>query len=126
MTQDMRDTNPTKKPDFRFRLNGLIMPELRIERARVNGKPVGKLQIAMLDSEIGWIVVDDNASLPDKDLPQFVMEYRNETEWAKIDAVLRRTDPRKGWHRVSPRKLMKVLNEAGVIEVDLRELEGNS
>jgi hypothetical protein len=119
----MRDTNSTNKPSFRFRLNGLITPELRIERARVDGEPVGKLQIAVLDSEIGWIVIDDNASLPDKDLPQFIVEYRNETEWAKIDPVLRRTDPRNGWRRVSPRKLMKILHEAGIIEIDVRELD---
>jgi hypothetical protein len=122
---DMHDVN-RKKPEFRFRLNGVIIPELRIERAQVNGEPVRKLQIAAFDSNIGWIVVDDNAHLPDKHLSRFVLEYRNETEWAKIDPVVRRSDSRKGWHRVSPRKLMKVLHEAGLIHVDLCELEGNN
>src|SRR3954466_13995013 len=120
----MHDMHKSKTPDFRFRLNGIIIPELRIERARVDGEPFGKLQIAALDSEIGWIVVDDNANLPDKHLAQFISENRNETEWAKIDPVFQRADPRKGWRRVSPRKLMKILNESGIIEVDIRELEG--
>ena len=37
------------KPEFLFRLNGIVVPEIRIQRAMVNGEPVGDLQIAVLD-----------------------------------------------------------------------------
>ncbi len=116
----------SNKPEFRFKLNNIVIPAIRIQRALVNGEPVGKLQIAVCDEWIGWFTIDDNSHLPHKHYSQFILEYRNETEWAKIDPVVRRSDPRKGWHRASPRKLMKVLHEAGVIHVNLCELEGNN
>lgn len=106
-----------KKPDFRFRLNGVYISEIRIERALVNGESVGQLQIAARDAEIGWIVVDDNSHLHSPHLPRFELEFRNETDWQRVDPVVRRSDPSKGWHRVSPRKLMMVLQDAGLIDV---------
>ncbi len=112
----------SKKPEFRFKLNGIVIPEIRIQRAVVNGHPVGKLEIAVRDSTVGWFPVDDNADLADKHLPQFVLEYRCETEWNSVDPILRRSDPKHGWHRVSPRKLMTVLQKAGLIDVP--ELRG--
>lgn len=92
----MHRSNPTNKPEFRFKLNGIVIPEIRVERAVVNGEPTGKLQIAALDSQIGWIVVDDNSHLADRHLPQFVLEYRNETDWSQVDPILKRSDPTKG------------------------------
>ncbi len=118
----MHAMHESNKPEFRFKLNGFYIPEIRIERALVHGEPVGKLQIAARDEWVGWIVVDDNSTLSDRHLAQFILEYRNETDWATIDPVLRRNDPLKGWRRVSPFKLMKVLHNAGLIDIpELRE-----
>jgi hypothetical protein len=109
-------------PDFRFRLNNVVIPEIRIQRAPVNGEPVGEVQIAVRDEWIGWFAIDDNSHLPQRHYTQFVLEYRNDTEWSKVDPILRRSDPTHGWRRVSPRKLMKVLQNAGVIDVpELRD-----
>lgn len=105
------------KPAFRFKLNGIVIPEIRIERAMVDGERNGPLQIAVCDEWIGWFTIDYNSHLPHRHYSQFILEYRNETEWSKTDPALRRLDARHGWHRVSPSKLMKLLHNAGVIDV---------
>lgn len=106
------------KDEFRFRLNGIYLPEIRIERAMIAGQPVGSLQIAVRDEDIGWLTIDGNENLWDKDLPRFILEYRNETEWSRTDPLQRRMDKQKGWRTVSPRKLLNVLQAAGHINVD--------
>jgi hypothetical protein len=107
------------KDEFRFRLNGIIIPEIRIQRAMIAGQPVGDLQIAVRDEEIlGWFTIDGNENLWDKDLPRFILEYRNETDWQQKGLVEKRADRQKGWRTVSPRNLLKVLQAAGYINVD--------
>jgi hypothetical protein len=105
------------KPEFRFRLNGVIIPEIRIQRALVNGEPVGSLQIAVKDDTIGWFALDDSSHLPDKDLPRFILEFRNETDWQQTDTLHRRISKDKGWKTVTPQELIEVLTVAGVIDV---------
>jgi hypothetical protein len=104
-------------PEFRFRVNGIVVPEIRVQRAMVNGKPVGDLQIAVLDETIGLFALDDNSHLADKDLPRFVLEYRNETDWRQTDTLHRRISKDKGWITVTPQELIEVLAVAGVIDV---------
>ena len=106
------------KPEFRFRLNGVVVPEIRVQRAMVNGKPVGNLQIAVLDETIGLFALDDNSHLPDKDLPRFILEFRNETDWRQSDTLHRRISKDKGWKTVTPRKLLNILQAAGYIDVE--------
>jgi len=106
------------KPEFRFRLNGVVIPEIRIQRAMIAGQPVGDLEIAVQDDEIGQFTIDGNENLWDKDLPRFILEYRNETDWQQKELVEKRADRQKGWRAVSPRKLLKVLQAAGHINVD--------
>jgi len=106
------------KPEFRFRLNGVVIPEIRIQCAMIAGQPVGDLQIAVRDEEIGWFVIDDNSDLWDKDLPRFVLEYRNETDWQQTDILHRRISKDKGWKTVTPRKLLNILQAAGYIDVE--------
>jgi hypothetical protein len=48
--------------EFRFRLNGDIMPELFAQRALVNGEPVGELEIAVEIDYLGRFTLDDNTS----------------------------------------------------------------
>ena len=84
----------------------------------IAGQPVGELQIAARDETIGQFTIDGNENLWDKDLPHFVLEYRNETSWALIPVLERRMSKDKGWCTVSPRNLLKVLQAAGYINVD--------
>ena len=104
--------------EFRFRLNGDIMPELFIQRALVDGEPIGEWEIAVdiryLD---GRITLDDNSHVWDPALPQFVLEYRDETSWDLIPLELRRTMKDKGWNRVTPVELVEILRSAGAIRV---------
>ncbi len=110
------------KREFRFRLNGIIIPQIRVQRAQLNEEPVGGLQIAVEDSWIGWFSIDDNSRLPDPHLSRFVLEYRDETAWNQTDPLLRRLDRSQGWQTVSSRRLMQILQRAGIINVDeLRE-----
>lgn len=106
------------RPELRFRLNGVIIPEIAVRRASVQGHPVGPLEIAVHDPWIGWFGLDDNGGLADRNLPRFILEYRDETAWSEIDPLLRRMDPLKGWRATSPRRLLVLLRETGYIQVD--------
>ncbi len=112
----MHAMHESKKPEFRFLLNGVVIPEIRISRKCVNGEATGSLQIEVRDEVIGWMTLDDNSHLCDKDLPRFEMSYRNETEWAKLSVCERHADPDHGWRKTSDRKLLKILETAGYIE----------
>jgi hypothetical protein len=105
------------KPEFRFRLNGTYLPEIHIRRI-CNAEGGADLEIAARDEAIGWFAIDDNGDLPDKDLPRFTLEYRNETEWNKVDPVVRRMSKEKGWRTVTPDELIRVLISAGVVECE--------
>ena len=101
--------------EFRFRLNGDIMPEIYIQRALVDGEPVGEWEIAVdIDYLDGRFTLDDNSNI-DPALPQFILEYRDETAWDLIPLELRRTMQDKGWNRVTPQELVGILQSAGAI-----------
>jgi hypothetical protein len=104
------------KPEFRFRLNGDIIPEIFIQPALVSGEPTGEYQIAVDVDGLGRFTIDDNSNLWDKDLPKFKLEYRNETEWQQVDPILRRISKDKGWKTVTPDELLAVLEAAGHIK----------
>jgi len=102
--------------EFRFRLNGDIMPEIYIQRALVDGEPVGEWEIAVdIDYLDGRFTLDDNSNLWDPALPQFVLEYRDETAWALLPLEICRTMRDKGWNRVTPLELVGILRSAGAI-----------
>lgn len=106
------------KHEFRFRLNGDIMPEIFVQRALVHGEPEGEWQIAVdIDYLGGRFTLDDNSNLWDPALPQFVLEYRDETSWALIPLEIRRTMRDKGWNRVTPLELVGILQSEGLISV---------
>jgi hypothetical protein len=102
-------------PEFRFRLNGQIMPELFVQRALVHGEPIGEWEIAVDIDEIGRISIDDNSNLWDPALPHFVLEFRDETSWALLPQAERWASKDKGWNRVTPQELVAILESAGVI-----------
>jgi len=104
--------------EFRFRLNGDIMPEIFVQRALVDGEPVGEFEISVDIRYLeGRFTLDDNSNLWDPALPQFVLEYRDETSWVLIPLELRRTMKDKGWNRVTPVELVEILRAAGAIRV---------
>jgi hypothetical protein len=103
--------------EFRFRLNGDIMPEIYIQRALVEGEPVGEWEIAVdIDYLDGRFSLDDNSNLWDPALPQFILEYRDETAWDLIPLEVSRTMKDRGWNRVTPLELVTILRAAGAIQ----------
>lgn len=100
-----------QETEFRFRLNGEIIPELFIQHVMVDGESVGEWQIAVDIDGLGRFTIDDNSNLWDPALPQFVLEYRNETEWQQVDPILRRISKDKGWKTVTPDELLGILQE---------------
>jgi hypothetical protein len=105
-----------QETEFRFRLNGEIIPELFIQHAMIDGEPTGEYQIAVEIDGLGRFTIDDNSHLWDDSLPKFVLEYRNETSWALIPPVDRRSMKDKGWNRVTPQELVAILDSAGAIK----------
>jgi len=107
---------PSMQTEFRFRLNGDIMPEIYIQRAMVDGEPVGQWEITVdIDYLDGRFTLDDSSHLWDPALPQFVLEYRDETAWALLPIEVCRTMQDKGWNRVTPQELVEILQAAGAI-----------
>jgi hypothetical protein len=102
-------------PEFRFRLNGHILPELFIPRALFHGEPIGEWEIAVEIDGLGRFSIDDNSNLWHQALTQFVMEYRDETSWALLPQAERWASKDKGWNRVTPQELVEILESAGVI-----------
>ncbi len=88
------------KPEFRVRLNGVIIPEVRVQCA-----PEGGLEIAVRDAVIGWFVVTHDC----------ILEYRDETSWALLPIGVRQSSTDKGWNRTTPHELIEVLRFVGVI-----------
>ena len=63
MTSDIQNLIPSRQPEFRFRLNRGIVPELFVQRALVNSEPIGEWQIVVDIDRIGKITLDDNSNL---------------------------------------------------------------
>jgi len=97
---------------YQFRVNGLVMPYLRIQYEMIDGAPVGRRQIAVEDDQIGWVVLDDNEDLADPALPKFVVEVRD----FAVPGIERRFLPNQGWKQISStRELLGLLEAAGII-----------
>ena len=54
-------------PEFRFRLNGEIVPEIFIQRALVNSEPTGEWQVAVGIDAIGRFTIDAFAAAYETD-----------------------------------------------------------
>lgn len=104
--------------EFRFRLNGQIMPELFVQRALVHGEPIGEWEIAVEIDGLGRFTLDDNSDLWDPALPQFVLEFRDETSWALLPIPDRQASVDKGWHRTTPNELVEILESEGLISTE--------
>lgn len=78
------------------------MPELNVRRG-----PEGGNELAVRDKELGWFVVDDR--------PDLILEYRDETSWALLSTEMCQASVDKGWNRTTPRELIRILWNAGVL-----------
>jgi hypothetical protein len=96
---------------YQFRVNGLVMPFIRIQYERIAGAQVGRRQIAVEDDQIGWVVIDDNEGLPDPALPKFFLEVRD----FPVPGVERRFLPNQGWRQISTLEMLGLLEDAGII-----------
>lgn len=94
------------------------MPEIFIQRALVDGEPVGDWQIAVDIDCIGRFSIDDNSNLWDPALPQFMLEFRDETSWALLPQAERHGSKDKGWSRVTHHELIEILESSGAISLN--------
>jgi hypothetical protein len=94
------------KRQYQFRVNGLVMPYLRI----IDGPPAGRRRIAVEDAKIGWVVIDDNEDLADSALSKFILEVRD-----FVAPSERRLLPNKGWRKVGTQEVLGLLEAAGII-----------
>ena len=97
------------KRQYHFRVNGLVMPYLRIQY-EVEGAHAGRRRIAVEDAKIGWVVIDDNEDLADPALSKFVLEVRDFAAPSKLRLL-----PNKGWRKVSTQEVLNLLEAAGII-----------
>jgi hypothetical protein len=118
MLPNIQTLDHFEQPEFRFRLNGEILPEIFIQRALVDGEPVGEWQIVVDIDGLGKITLDDNSNLWDPELPQFILELRDETLWALLPQAERWASVDKGWNRVTPQQLVTILESVGAIKTE--------
>jgi hypothetical protein len=97
------------KRQYHFRVNGLVMPYLRIQY-EIEGAHAGRRQIAVEDAKIGWVVIDDNEDLADSALSKFVLEARDFATPSENNLL-----PNKGWRKVSTREVLNLLEAAGIV-----------
>src|SRR5438045_7365803 len=101
------------RPEFRFRLNGVVMQQICVQQELADEQMTGRLQLCVHDEDLGWFAIDDNEELTDESLPKFRLEYRNETEWGKVHPDLKRRLQTKGWKRASTIEAIAMLQSAG-------------
>jgi hypothetical protein len=102
-----------KLPDFRIRLNGVSIPEIRVQRE--GGVEGGQIQLAVMDADLGWFVVDNNEGIQ-SGLPQSKLEYRDETSWALVPDKIKQASKDKGWNQATPQELIDILWMVGVLK----------
>jgi hypothetical protein len=97
------------KRQYQFRVNGLVMPYLRIQ-SEIDGAPAGRRRIAVEDAKIGWVVIDDNEDLADSAFSKFILEARDFAAPSELRLL-----PNKGWRKVSTQEVLNLLEAAGII-----------
>lgn len=66
---------------------------------------------------LGKITLDDNSNLWDPALPQFVLEFRDETSWSLLPQTGRHASVDKGWCLTTPQELVEILGSVGAISI---------
>ena len=98
-------------PQFKIRVNGVYMP-----RVKVRSTEDDRLELVVMDNELGWFVVDNNDDLADPALSKSVLEYRDEDLWALVSTEMKQASEDKGWQRVIPQELIEIFQVMGVIQ----------
>ena len=96
---------------YQIRVNGRIVTHLHVRNKLVDGMPCGEQEVAIQDSMVGWIPLDDNNSVL-SGVPEFVIEMRDST----IPPAERRYLPNKGWERVRVSEVLARLEATGVLK----------
>ena len=96
---------------FQFRLNGLIIPLLKVHPVVRDGI-VDHWELVACHDTLGEFAIDDNEGLADPALTRFVLEVRDVT----IPPIERRDLPNKGWKRMTTRECLALLESTGVID----------
>lgn len=102
-------------PNFRVRLNGIIISEIELRTEMAHGKPSGHSRLAVCDPQLGWFTLDDDEDVLQAGVARCILEYRNEAAWAEADPVQRRMSRDKGWRRITPRALIALLRKSGCL-----------
>jgi hypothetical protein len=95
---------------FQFRLNGLMIPHLKVRPVEFDGATDHWELVAC--HNLGEFAIDDSQGLVDPALTRFVLEVRDVT----IPPIERRYLPNKGWRHVSTRECLALLESAGFID----------
>lgn len=96
---------------YQFRLNGLIITEIKVRPVEIDGA-IDHWELVACHDSFGEFAIDDNQGLVDPALTPFVLELRD----ASVPPFERRSLPKKGWKRMTTRECMAVLESAGVID----------
>jgi hypothetical protein len=97
--------------NFQFRLNGIIITEIKVRPVAIVGITDHWELVACHDTLVEF-AIDDNEGLADPALTRFVLEVRD----ASIPPIERRFLPNKGWRRMSTKECLTLLESAGVID----------
>ena len=97
---------------WQFRLNGIIIPLLKV-RPVFSAGTADRWELVACHDALGEFAIDDNETLADPALTPFILEVRDVT----IPPIERRYLPNKGWKRVTTTKCLNLLESAGVIDM---------
>ena len=92
--------------NYRWRVNGVVIPQIRVRREIVNGEPKGRRQIVVNDPDLGWFAIDGNENLWDPSLSRFVFEIKD----------LSVPFFQRSWKQVTISELIQILEATGVIK----------
>jgi hypothetical protein len=95
---------------FQFRLNGIIITEIKVRPVVIDGT-TDRWELVACHETLGEFAIDDNEGL-DPALTRFVFEMRD----ANVPPVERRNLPNKGWSLVTTGECIALLVSAGVID----------
>ena len=101
----------TTVTNFQFRLNGIVVPHLKVRPVLIDGT-TDHWELVACHENLGEFAIDDNADLTDPALSRFVLEVRDAT----IPPLERRYLPNKGWTRLTTKECIALLESAGVID----------
>jgi hypothetical protein len=101
----------TMNNHYQFRLNGIIITEIKIRAVVIDGNTDHWELVAC--HSLGEFSIDDNENLSDPALTRFVLEVRD----VNIPPIERRFLPNKGWRQVTTRECLLLLESTGVIEM---------